>query len=197
MRADVREAAPQVERAFLLERAPRARRARSSAAVERARVAHRERAPLSPISSHRALESLRHRRRPTRAARDQSTAPCSASAGSQTATLAVDRARRRARASRSAALRRASARAIALQRGEIAARREREHDVEKAPSRGGRAGDELDVGRREHHRRQRAERVAQALGDGAVEAHALPLARALEPDADLVAAIRRRPSAPM
>ncbi len=62
----------------------------------------------------------------------------------------------------------------------------RQHHVEKAPSLGGRTRDERDVVRREHHRWQRAERVAQPLGHGAVDARALSVPGALEADGDLV-----------
>jgi hypothetical protein len=80
--------------------------------------------------------------------------------------------------------------AVPLKRVEIAARRQRQHDVEKAASNAGRPGDQVDVRRRKHHRGKGAECVAHALGNHAVDAYALALARALEPHAKVVPGVR-------
>ena len=61
-------------------------------------------------------------------------------------------------------------RAVLLERREVSPRRERERDVEESTPLARRAGDELDVARREHDRRQRAERVAQSGRLDAVDA---------------------------
>ena len=168
-------------------------------------VAHAHAGRFADVAAE-LLERVLHRPRPSarrswiRAARRARPAP----APRRRRSPPIARAGSRALAQRRVAPRQRAP--VALQRGEIPARREREHDVEKAATRAGRAGDQLDVGGREQHRRKRAECIAQALGDVAVEAHALSLSRALESDADFVAArpcrrwrrceTRRRRSAP-
>ena len=143
---------------------------------------------VSPISRHsdsnRSAIASTHRRRSA-----QRTAPCSASGGSQTATPA-SAPRELPPDPRECGVAPRERGTIPLQRREISGYGEREHDIEKAPPRARRSGYELDVGRREHHRRKSAKRVAQTFRHAAVEPHALLLSRALESDTDVVTAIR-------
>jgi hypothetical protein len=71
-------------------------------------------------------------------------------------------------------------RTVLLQRTEIPARRQRERDVEKPPSRTRASSDELHISRRKHHRGKRTKRVAQARRFDAIDRDALALACALK-----------------
>ena len=112
------------------------------------------------------------------------TAPCSASAGSHTDTCALVAPLRAAL--RSAAFLADQVGAILLERAEILPVCEREDEIEIPPTLGRRSAYQLEVARREHHRRQCAERVGETAGHGAVDRDFLPLGVAIEPDGDVV-----------
>ena len=78
--------------------------------------------------------------------------------------------------------------AIALQRGEIRARAEREHHIEKASPLHRRTRHEHGVARREDHRGERAQRIRHALGLRTVQKNFLAAAEPVEADGDVVRA---------
>src|SRR6185503_4720620 len=80
-------------------------------------------------------------------------------------------------------------RAILLQRVEVPPRAECKNDIEVSSSLARRSCDELNVARREHHRRQASECVAHSWYRDTVERHTFLFARAVEADAEVVLVI--------
>jgi hypothetical protein len=133
-------------------------RARTIALDRSARPAARRCSVISPrATADGGGTAPRTRRRappPMRAGRDDA-----APALDQAVVPRLERRRRAPAAARCAG----AARAVALQRVEVAAHVERQHDVEEAASLARRAGDDRDVGRREDDAADVADRVAEPL----------------------------------
>ena len=186
VRSDVRETASHVERPLFLERrGQRVRQARPCG------IAVGSRAHVSDPNPPRLADVVTELLEPVVDGRD----PRATRAPQRGAMLGQRRfPHRNTRGRRSATARglangRVASRegaSIALQCAEVAGRGQREHDVEKATPCARRTGDQLDVGRREHHRRECAECVAQPFGDDAVDSSLLALLCAIVADAELV-----------